>query len=198
MTTPVWIRGHAWEANSYIADNILIDAAVSPEKIEPFKNDIDTIIITHGHFDHIARAREIAELCSAKIFIGEYDLPFLKDESLSLSAHFLKKNPDIAALPLSEGTQIGDFTIYHTPGHTQGSICLFRDSDGVLICGDTVFPNGSYGRTDLPTGSVKDMQISINRIAELPVESIWPGHDIPVPTEGSAHIRLSQCEINRT
>ena len=197
MSAPIWIRGRAWEANSYVIDNILVDAAVPLDKIEPFKEDIDTVVITHGHFDHIANAENICKACGAKLFIGECDMPFLRDESLSLSAHFLMKNPHVAAEPLADGARVGEFCVYHTPGHTQGSICLFREDDGVLISGDTVFPNGSYGRTDLPTGSDSDMRASLARLAALSVESIWPGHDMPVPEGGRRHVLLSQSEANR-
>ena len=197
MSSPIWIQGRAWEANSYICGNILVDAAVSLDKIQPFKDDIDTVVITHGHFDHIANAEQICALCGADLYIGEFDLPFLTDENLSLSSHFLMKNPKLTAHPLHDGDKIGDFTVCHTPGHTQGSICLFSESDGVLISGDTIFPNGSYGRTDLPTGNDEDMRKSINHLAQLPVESIWPGHDMPVPSGGKRHILMSQREINR-
>ncbi|MDO5844059.1 MAG: MBL fold metallo-hydrolase, partial [Methanocorpusculum sp.] len=60
---------------------------------------------------------------------------------------------------------------------------------------DTIFPNGSFGRTDLPTGSHEDMVKSINRLAELKVESIWPGHETPVLENGKRDILLSQAEL---
>jgi len=197
MKSPIWIQGRAWEANSYVVDNILIDAGVGPDAIDPYKEDISMVVLTHGHFDHLAHAKEICELCGAKLCIGEFDMAHLGDASLSLSAHFLKKQPELNAVPLHDGDKVGDFTVYHTPGHTHGSICLFREDDGVLISGDTIFPGGSYGRCDLPTGNEDELRMSINRIAGLSVESLWPGHDIPVPSGAMRHILLSQSEINR-
>lgn len=193
MDKPVWIEGHSWQANSYVAGNILIDAAVSAEKIEPYKNDIDTIILTHGHFDHFANLKTLADLCDAEVYIGEHELEFLSNSALSLSSHFARKAESCFAKPLKDGDLIGGFKVYHTPGHTRGSICLFREEDGSLVSGDTVFPGGSFGRTDLPTGNSKDLINSINRVAELDIESIFPGHDIPVLSGGKKEVLLSQA-----
>ena len=92
---------------------------------------------------------------------------------------------------------VGDFIVYHTPGHTQWSICLFRETDGALIAGDTIFPNGSFGRYDLPTGNHAQLVSSINRLAELPVESLWPGHEMPVVTNAKRHVLLSKYDVVR-
>ncbi|MDO5845282.1 MAG: MBL fold metallo-hydrolase, partial [Methanocorpusculum sp.] len=138
MEKPIWIKGRAWEANSYIIGNILIDASVSVDKIEPYKNQIDTIVLTHGHFDHFANLVSLSKLCGADVYIGEFDLPFLSDESLSLSAHFSRKASCYPASILRDGDMVEDFQVYHTPGHTKGGICLFRKADGVLISGDTI------------------------------------------------------------
>lgn len=197
MTSPIWIQGHAWQANSYLAGNILFDAGVTPDKIAPYKDAIDTVILTHGHFDHIAHAAELTDLCGAELYIGEHDLAFLSDSSLSLSAHFAAKQSGCKAKPLADGDEIGGFRVYHTPGHTRGSICLFRESDGVLISGDTLFPEGSYGRCDLPTGNQNDLIQSIDRLAELNIESLWCGHDQPVPSGAKRHVLLSQADIHR-
>ena len=192
MTAPVIIPGRVWQANSYIADNILIDAGVTADRIAPYKENIDTIVLTHGHYDHIVHAQEIADLCEAEIYIGEDDFDFLSDASLSLARHFGADQPAIkSAGTLADGGRIGRFTVYHTPGHTIGSICLFSEPDGVLICGDTVFPEGSYGRCDLPSGNIQDMKESLKRLAELPVESVWCGHGEPVPENARPGLLLS-------
>ena len=192
MTAPLYIQGHIWQANSYLADNILFDAGILPERILPYKDRIDTIVLTHGHFDHIVHAKEIADLCSAEICIGEFDSKFLSESELSLSRHFGADQPKIqCAKTLADGDRVGDFVVYHTPGHTRGSICLFREADGVLISGDTIFPDGSYGRCDLPIGDMTSLKSSITKIAELPVESIWCGHGMPVPENAKRHILLS-------
>ncbi|HJJ39474.1 MAG TPA: MBL fold metallo-hydrolase [Methanocorpusculum sp.] len=196
MTAPLYIQGRIWQANSYLADNILFDAGILPERILPYKDRIDTIVLTHGHFDHIVHAKEIADLCGAEICIGEFEAQFLSDSALSLSRHFGADQPQInCARTLADGDKVGDFTVYHTPGHTRGSICLFREYDGVLISGDTIFPDGSYGRCDLPTGDMSSLKSSIARIAELPVESLWCGHGTPVPENAKQHVQFSALNV---
>ena len=82
---PEILPGHFWQANSYVVGNTLVDAGIDPMRIEPYKDRIQNIVLTHGHFDHTVHANEIAALCDAEIYIGEFDLPFLTDSALSLS-----------------------------------------------------------------------------------------------------------------
>jgi len=192
---PEVIPGHFWQANSYLVGNTLIDAGIDPKRVEPYKDQIENIVLTHGHFDHTAHANEIAKLCGAKIYIGEHELQFLTDSSLSLSSHFGSPQIPIQAEPLKDGEVIDGFTVYHTPGHTGGSICLFREEDGVLIAGDTIFPEGSYGRYDFPTGSLAALRESVSRIAELPAESLWSGHGEPVTKGAKAHVMMSKRNL---
>ena len=192
---PQILAGHFWQANSYLVGNTLIDAGINADRIIPYKDQIENIVLTHGHFDHTIHANEIAEICGAEIFIGEYDMPFLSDASLSLSTHFGSPQIPIPAKPLKDGDVIDGFTVYHTPGHTGGSLCLFREEDGVLIAGDTIFPEGSFGRYDFPTGSIADLQASVSRMAELPAESLWSGHGEPVVSGAKAHVMLSKRNL---
>ena len=193
--SPLTIPGHFWQANSYLVGNTLIDAGIDPERIIPYKDQIQNIVLTHGHFDHTVHANEIANLTGAEIYIGEFDLPFLSDAALSLSTHFGSPQIPVPAKPLKDGDVIDGFTVYHTPGHTGGSICLFREEDGVLIAGDTVFPEGSYGRYDFPTGSLAALRDSVSRMAELSVDSLWSGHGEPVSEGAKAHVALSKRNL---
>ncbi len=196
MTDPIVIPGRIWQANSYIFDDIIIDAGITEDRITPYKDQIKKIVVTHGHFDHIAHIDKISELCDAEIYIGEHEYEFLFNNNLSLSELFGAEQPKIStATKLHDGDSIDDFTVYHTPGHTQGGICLFHAIDGVLVSGDTIFPGGDYGRCDLPTGRMADMKRSITRLAELPVESIWCGHGTPAPHSGREQILLSQKNV---
>jgi len=64
-----WItNGDVW-ANSYIVGNILVDAGVMPMAVAPHKERIETIVLTHCHFDHTSRIKEIAHMCKAKVAI---------------------------------------------------------------------------------------------------------------------------------
>ncbi|HJJ88684.1 MAG TPA: MBL fold metallo-hydrolase [Methanocorpusculum sp.] len=192
-----WLKEVGWRANSYVSENILVDASQSVMTVAPYKDQIDVIVLTHGHFDHMANLPDLIDLCDAKVYIGERDFPFLFDDFLSLADHFGGRSPGISAVPLADGDRIGEFMIIHTPGHTGGSICLYREEDGALITGDTLFPHGSFGRTDLPTGNHVDLVTSINRLANLHIESLWCGHDIPVPSDAMRDVLLAQAEVSR-
>jgi glyoxylase-like metal-dependent hydrolase (beta-lactamase superfamily II) len=88
-------------------------------------------------------------------------------------------HPMKVAAKLKEGDEIFGFKVLHTPGHSPGSICLFDPKAKILISGDTVFSDG-VGRIDLPGGSEADMEKSLERISQLKVEKILPGHGEPI------------------
>ena len=188
-----WIPEQSAYANSYIYGTILVDAGVPPMAIKPYKDEIDTIILTHCHFDHTARVKEIASMCKAKVAIHKNDARGLIDDIQSLSMHFGARSPGIAPdIVLAEGDIIGELTVLHTPGHTPGSICLFSERDLVLISGDTVFSDGCFGRHDFPGGSRMELARSLNRLSLLDVEGLYPGHGEPVEQGGSRHIAAAQ------
>jgi glyoxylase-like metal-dependent hydrolase (beta-lactamase superfamily II) len=188
-----WIPEQSGFANSYIYGTILVDAGVPPMTIKPYKDEIDTIVLTHCHFDHTARVKEIAFMCKAKVAIHKNDARGLVDDIHSLSMHFGARSPGIAPdIVLAEGDIIGELKVFHTPGHTPGSICLFSEQDHVLISGDTVFSDGCFGRYDFPGGNRMELAQSLNRLSLLDVEGLYPGHGEPVEHGGSRHIAAAQ------
>ena len=187
-----WIPEQSAYANSYICGRILIDAGVVPMAIRPYKDNIDTIVLTHCHFDHTARVKEIAFMCKAKVAIHKYDAGGLVDDSRSLSLNFGARSPGIIPdIELAEGDVIGELKVLHTPGHTPGSICLFSERDKILISGDTVFSDGCFGRYDFPGGSRIELAQSLNRLSFLDVEGLYPGHGEPVEEGGRRHIAVA-------
>ena len=184
-----WIPGQGALANSYIFGTVLVDAGVFPMAIQPYKDEIDTIVLSHCHFDHTAHVKEIAHMCKAKIAIHRDDAGGLIDDGKSLSMHFGARSPGIMPdIVLSDGDIIGGLTVIHTPGHTPGSICLFSALDKVLISGDTVFCDGAFGRYDFPGGSRQALAKSLDRLVPLDVEGLYPGHGEPVDCGGKRHI----------
>jgi len=176
-----WIPGESVFANAYIFGNVLVDAGVMPMAVAPYKETIDTIILTHCHFDHTARVKEIAHMCKAKVGIHKDDARGLIEDAHSLSMHFGARSPGITPdLVLSEGDTVGDLVVIHTPGHTPGSCCLFSEKDRVLISGDTVFADGYFGRYDFPGGSRTELARSLDRLSVLDVEGLYAGHGAPV------------------
>ncbi|HVC48094.1 MAG TPA: MBL fold metallo-hydrolase [Terracidiphilus sp.] len=147
------------------------------------------ILITHAHIDHIGGALRLKRLTGAPILLNENDLPLLEMMDQQ-AAWFGVPTPDVVPPDesLTEGRIVGleayPATVLHTPGHTQGSICLRFVPLNLLLAGDTLFA-GSIGRTDLPGGNFAQILASIRaRLLTLPDETrVVPGHG-PVTTIG--------------
>jgi len=140
------------------------------------------IVITHAHIDHIAGAQELKRLTGAPILYNQNDLPLVK--MMDVQASWLRvPTPEVAPpdAPLTNGQTLAisglSGTILHTPGHTQGSVCLYLPEKSLLLAGDTLFA-GSVGRTDLPGGDTKQLIRSIHeQILPLPDDvTVIPGH----------------------
>jgi hydroxyacylglutathione hydrolase len=192
------IPGRGYFGNAYVVGNILIDAGILPHEIEPYREEIEIIVLTHCHFDHTAHVKEIAHLCSAEIAIHAADAPGLTEETFSLSLHFGSRSPGI--LPsrfLKEGDRVGPLRVLHTPGHTPGSICLYLEEEEALISGDTVFSDGGFGRYDFPGGDRDALERSLDRLAALRVEGLFPGHGNPVLKDGHRHIAAAREFLKR-
>jgi hydroxyacylglutathione hydrolase len=194
-----WIPGEQFLANAYVYGSVLVDAGVLPMAIEHYRDEIETIVLTHCHYDHIAHVHEIARMCDARICIHAFDAPGLNDDARNLSMHFgARMMPIVPAYTLGEGDRMGDCIVIHTPGHTPGSICLYDEANRILISGDTVFSGGGFGRTDLPGGSFAQLRESVERLSVLDVEELYPGHGEPVTTGGKQHIAAALQIIGRS
>jgi glyoxylase-like metal-dependent hydrolase (beta-lactamase superfamily II) len=136
------------------------------------------IVSTHGHWDHIGDNAAVAEHTGAQIAVHPLDRERLTNPQ-PIWAPF-EIPPSVPAVELAEGGEIrfGDIrlTVLHTPGHTEGSVCLLAGDDGVLLSGDTLFAGG-WGRTDLPGGDPGQMVESIVRLLDLEDRvRVLPGH----------------------
>ena len=143
------------------------------------------IVSTHGHWDHIGDNAAVAAHTGAEIAVHPLDRERLTDPQ-PLFAPF-EIPPSIPAVDLAEGGVIRfgaiRLRVLHTPGHTEGSVCLLVEDDGLLYSGDTLFAGG-WGRVDLPGGDPDLMVESIARLAGLedPI-GVFPGHG-PATTIG--------------
>ena len=152
------------------------------------------VILTHSHWDHILG---IPGLRSA---FGDLPILIHEAEASSLGREGAKRlrqlavsiDPSQRSIPLAlweqlpepttllvDGSRIDacDITVLHTPGHTPGSICLYRESEHMLFSGDTLFA-GTIGRTDLPGSDPEAILVGIReKLAGLPLETVvHPGH----------------------
>ncbi len=137
------------------------------------------IVSTHGHWDHIGDNAALAAHTGAEIAVHPLDRDRLTDPKPVFSAPF-PIVPSIPAVELAEGGEIrfGEIrlTVLHTPGHTEGSVCLLSRDDGLLFSGDTLFAGG-WGRVDLPGGDEVAMVGSLARLTELEdAVEVLPGH----------------------
>ncbi len=150
---------------------------------------VKQIIITHAHIDHVGGAMKLKRLTGAPIFINQNDYALVK--MLDVQAGWVGMRPPGEVTidhSIGEGDRVraGGLTgsVLHTPGHTEGSICVYFPADKMLFAGDTLFA-GSIGRTDLPGGSYDKIMASLHGpVLSLPDDTIVvPGHG-PLTTIG--------------
>lgn len=159
-------------------------------RIENLGLKLKQIFVTHAHIDHVGGALKLKRLTGAPILLNENDLPLLKMMEAQ-AAWVGVPTPEVAApdASLSDGMLVGleryPAHVLHTPGHTQGSVCLHFEPLNMVIAGDTLFA-GSIGRTDLPGGNSRQIIESIeSRLMALPDETrVLPGHG-PATTIGA-------------
>lgn len=150
------------------------------------------ILLTHGHFDHVLGLGSLKSLFSCPVLMHSDDLNQLEhiDKFAGIFGFSVEKSPMPDGF-LRDGEKFAfgesELKIIHVPGHSPGSICLYAEKDGILICGDVIFA-GSIGRTDLPGGNHNILIRGImQKLMVLPGETVvWPGHG-PHTTIGHEH-----------
>ncbi len=185
-------------ANCYLIETrhavVLIDPGGSPGRIidavERTRKDLDAVLFTHSHFDHILALPAISRRFG-EVLVGIHPL-----ETDQVSEHGIRRflssaDPSLLNLigtdfafprvtqELTDGLVVTEaaLTVLHTPGHSPGSICLYSREEGILFSGDTLF-RGTVGRTDLPGGDPHTLVQSIQKqLLSLDEKTaVYPGH----------------------
>ena len=158
------------DAGHAVAIDPAADASLYEQALEQTGAKLTHILCTHGHYDHVGAVTQLKEKWGCKVYLdpadakGNSSLPMTESDSGYV---------DGGEINVDELT----FKTWHTPGHTPGSwVILCGD---MFFTGDTLF-HGSIGRTDLPGGSMMQMEESLQKLLELPVPDkarVLPGHE---------------------
>jgi glyoxylase-like metal-dependent hydrolase (beta-lactamase superfamily II) len=199
-----------WQANCYVvaapgvADCVIIDpgqdsAARLRELLAENQLKPKGLLATHGHFDHVASAAEIADEFNVPLWIHSADRHLLTEPAAGLGADGAAMVKKLLRTPMVEPARVEEFdsitelnlarltfSVTHAPGHTEGSVLLGLDYnrrhpqiDRLVFTGDVVFA-GSVGRTDLPGGDPKVMSQTLSDVvlALSDTSALLPGHGV--------------------
>ncbi|MCL2295519.1 MAG: MBL fold metallo-hydrolase [Methanomassiliicoccaceae archaeon] len=196
--------GASSDSNIYLvigSRTVLIDAGTGNEseeniaKIRSVLNErnLDMIVLTHFHFDHVGGLRDVMDEFGSEAFAGAGDAPYIMsgDPAYTLSELFGGRTRSVEVTELMDGDtiDIGEhrLRVINTPGHTCGGICLYDEITHSLFSGDTVFGYG-VGRTDFVSGSAKELTLSLKKLSGIDVKTLYPGH-MDIVSDGNRAIR---------
>ena len=165
---------------------VVIDPSDDAEKIAAWIKarglTPEAILLTHGHFDHCMDAEPLREILGVKMYALDKEQEFLLDPFYNGDARFYRRNLQVHPDEFLHDRQVIEFagekwTVLWTPGHTPGSCCFYIPDQKALFSGDTLFRE-SFGRFDMPGGSVTDIANSVHSLLETLPESVvvYPGH----------------------
>jgi len=149
--------------------------------IEP--ENIAGVVLTHAHHDHASGVFILLKRAKPKVYVHRLDTRYIASH---LGPNLIKVE-DGDTIP----TELWPLEVLWTPGHTEGGICLYARDQRILFSGDTVFPDGYYGRYDGESGGFEAIVKSLRRLTDLEVDTMLPGHGMPVYKDASDHIQRS-------
>ncbi|MGC8659221.1 MAG: MBL fold metallo-hydrolase [Desulfomonilaceae bacterium] len=198
-----WNNPRENNCNSYLIDGkvpVLIDPGLKQRTDSLFdrmREDgfdpkrIEVVIGTHCHPDHFTGSQRFAD-SNVKVALSREEEKFMIDEGARWYSSQGKDSPESpVSFYLKEGDlKIGkhEFQVFLTPGHSPGSLCFYWPKNRTLICGDVIF-RGSIGRVDLPGGNSQQLKQSIDRLTQLKIDLILPGHGPAI--QGSANVQAN-------
>jgi hydroxyacylglutathione hydrolase len=160
----------------------LEEIGIQPENVEQ-------VIITHAHHDHASGVYIILQRANPKIYVHTIDTRYIAS---SLGEKLVKVKEDDTI-----ETELWPLKVIHTPGHTEGGMCLYNQENKILISGDTVFADGLYGAYFGEGGSLQSMINSLEKLTKLDVDILMPGHGSPVFKDAKEHISRAYQKASR-
>jgi hydroxyacylglutathione hydrolase len=178
IATNVWILGDEASREAIAVDTATPCLAWVSSALADRGWTLKLIVSSHRHWDHIGDNAAVMEATGAQLAAHALDRPGIEHPE-ALFAPF-PVPPSVPAVELAEGGLIRfgqiRLEVLHTPGHTEGSVCLLAADERLLLSGDTLFAGG-WGRTDLPGGSEPLMVETLARLAGLDDDlAVLPGH----------------------
>jgi glyoxylase-like metal-dependent hydrolase (beta-lactamase superfamily II) len=164
-----------------------------------------TIVLTHPDIDHAGSVAELKEkLGNVKVAIHEADAPRLAGEKalkeirgllglmFKVMSPFMRFKPVAPDILLKDGEMVDGLTVIHTPGHTDGSICLYSERSKAIFVGDALRTD-KYRKPKLPSAAmslnIEDAKNSVRKIASYEFELLLPGHGPPILVDGSKRVK---------
>lgn len=211
--------GYGYNCNGYLitsaeGESLLIDSGLgkfdaswgyvvknpTEELLSCLKSyNVKQIVLTHAHLDHSGGVASLTpeQREGITIYCHEDERSHLESPD-SLYINPINKfslDPITITQSLANGDclVISDYTfeVIHTPGHTEGSMCLYEPDKKILFSGDCVFPEGSFGRVDFPGSNPEKMLSSLEHLASLEIESLFAGHMEPIISNAKTSIQRS-------
>lgn len=167
-----------------------IDAFLIDHQLKPSK-----ILLTHSHWDHIADVHAWKEKYNLPVYLHPLDAPNLEHPGADGLPCWLAIPSVKLDFPLEEGVmvQVGklNFQVWHTPGHSPGSVCFYEPQQGLLFSGDTLF-QGTIGNLSFPTSQPSLMWPSLLKLAQLPLKTrVLPGHGFETTIQAESSLLLN-------
>lgn len=181
----------AFTSNAFLVDGertVLVDAGANFDvvsAIEEHTDALDAVVLTHTHSDHVENLPAVREAFGVEVWGFDPDHDGVDH-----------------AIGDGDSVKLGDheYLALHTPGHKDDHLCFYAAEPEILVSGDLIFRNGSFGRTDLPEGDRETLIDSIDRVRERvdgDLIELHPGHGPSVEGEAAQHVELAARTARR-
>lgn len=185
MISNVAAGTEAFTSNAFLVAGertVLVDAGSEFDvvsAIEEHTGSVDAVVLTHAHHDHVGNVPALRDAFGVDVWGYDADHEAVDREFAD-----------------GDAVQLGDheYDVLHTPGHAPDHCCLYAPEPSICFSGDLVFPNGSFGRTDLPGADRRTLVESIDRLLDVVDEDLAQlhvGHGSSVTEDAYEHVDLA-------